>query len=111
MTGHLGARVSALLDDQLSTTETEASWAHVHGCHACRDLVERESWLKRRVSGLSHDPAAQAPMGLKGSLLDPAALAATSAAADDPWGWGATPPRPRGRASGCWSAAAPSASP
>jgi hypothetical protein len=68
--GHLGARVSALLDGQLSPDETERAWEHVHACHACRDLVEREGWVKRRLAGLSFDVAAPpAPSGLKGALL------------------------------------------
>ena len=68
--GHLGDRASALLDGQLGAEETERAWAHVHGCHACRDQVEREGWLKRRLAGLTYDPtAAAAPDGLKGTLL------------------------------------------
>lgn len=68
MIGHLGPRVSALLDGQLSPAETERAWAHVHGCHACRDAVEREGWVKTRLAGLAAaDPAA--PDRLKGSLL------------------------------------------
>lgn len=51
--GHLGDRVSALLDGQLSQEEADRAWLHVHGCHACRDLVEREGWIKTRLSGLS----------------------------------------------------------
>jgi anti-sigma factor RsiW len=67
---HLGSRVSALLDGQLPPEEAERAWAHVHVCHACRDLVEREGWVKTRLAGLSHgDPAA--PEHLKGSLLGP----------------------------------------
>ena len=68
--GHLGTRTSALLDGQLSPEETERAWEHVHGCHACRDLVEREGWIKSRLTGLSFDVAAPAtPVGLKGSLI------------------------------------------
>ena len=68
--GHLGDRASALLDGQLGADETERAWAHVHGCHACRDQVEREGWLKRRLAGLTYDPtAASTPDGLKGTLL------------------------------------------
>jgi hypothetical protein len=66
--GHLGDRVSALLDGQLSPLEEERAWAHVHACHQCRDLVEREGWVKTRLAGLSFD-AATAPSSLKGSLL------------------------------------------
>lgn len=66
--GHLGNRVSALLDGQLSAEDTERAWEHVHQCHQCRDQVEREGWVKTRLAGLAHDGSA-APLGLKGSLL------------------------------------------
>lgn len=68
MIGHLGNRVSALLDGQLSAKETEEAWAHVYSCHACRDLVEREGWVKTRLAGLSTGEGT-APSNLKGSLL------------------------------------------
>ena len=68
--GHLGARASALLDGQLSPDETERAWEHVHSCHSCRDLVEREGWVKTRLAGLSFDVATpSAPVGLKGTLI------------------------------------------
>lgn len=71
MIGHLGSRASALLDGQLSPEETERAWDHVHTCHACRDLVEREGWVKTRLAGLSFEVAAPAtPSWLKGSLMD-----------------------------------------
>ncbi|WP_139984281.1 hypothetical protein [Nocardioides litoris] len=69
---HLGRKVSDLLDGQLSPAETEAAWAHVHVCHACRDDVEREGWVKTQLVALAHDPgpaACSAPDGLKGALL------------------------------------------
>ena len=70
MIGHLGTRTSALLDGQLSPEETERAWEHVHACHACRDLVEREGWVKTRLAGLSFEMAAPStPDWLKGSLL------------------------------------------
>jgi len=68
MIGHLGHRVSALLDGQLSARETEEAWSHVYSCHACRDLVEREGWIKTRLAGLCGEDGA-APSALKGSLL------------------------------------------
>jgi anti-sigma factor RsiW len=71
MIGHLGDRVSALLDGQLTPAEEERAWAHVHTCHLCRDLVEREGWVKTRLAGLSFE-AACAPSSLKGSLRAPA---------------------------------------
>ncbi|HJQ06901.1 MAG TPA: hypothetical protein VJ872_15740 [Nocardioides sp.] len=70
MMGHLGSRVSALLDGQLSPADTEEAWRHVYGCHACRDLVEREGWVKSRLAGLAGG-ADDAPLhDLKGSLLN-----------------------------------------
>ncbi len=53
LNGHLGARVSALLDGQLCEVEEERAWQHVHACHPCRDLVEREGWLKTQLATLS----------------------------------------------------------
>lgn len=66
--GHLGSRVSALLDGRLSAEEEERAWAHVHACHPCRDLVEREGWVKTRLAGLSGADRG-APAHLKSSLL------------------------------------------
>ena len=51
--GHLGNRISDLLDGQLSPADEERAWSHVHSCHYCRDLVEREGWVKTRLAGLS----------------------------------------------------------
>lgn len=64
-------RVSELLDGQLSAPDTEASWGHVHTCHLCRDEVEREGWVKTRLSSLSVDgaPGGCTPDRLKGALL------------------------------------------
>ena len=83
--GHLGTRVSALLDGQLSAEETERAWAHVHGCHACRDLVEREGWVKTRLQGVSLEsgPASDRLKGcLLGALPAPQHPAAVSAERD-----------------------------
>ncbi len=80
MIGHLGARVSALLDGQLSATESDRAWAHVHLCHVCRDAVEREGWVKTRLSSLG---GASAPSHLKGSLLGPLGGAVVVPAGDD----------------------------
>ena len=83
--------------------EEERAWAHVHACHQCRDLVEREGWIKTRLAGLSFDTAC-APSSLKGSAARrrcrPGCLPATSTS---------PPSRTRGRAGSPWSpsAAAP----
>jgi len=65
--GHLGTRVSALLDGQLSPEESDRAWAHVHLCHQCRDVVEREGWVKTRLATLGGAPAPSSH--LVGSLL------------------------------------------
>lgn len=65
---HLGSRVSALLDGRLSPVEEERLWAHVHECHPCRDLVEREGWVKTQLASLSFGSTA-APERLKSSLM------------------------------------------
>jgi anti-sigma factor RsiW len=67
--GHLGARVSALLDGQLSAEDSERAWEHLARCRACQQEVERESWIKRRVAGLTYDAFSEAPSSLKGDLL------------------------------------------
>jgi len=68
MIGHLGARVSALLDGQMSPAEEERAWEHVHSCHQCRDAVECEGWVKTRLATMQL-AGSPAPAHLKGSLL------------------------------------------
>lgn len=91
MIGHLGARASALLDGQLPPAEAERLWAHVHGCHLCRDLVEREGWVKTRLSGLASREGTRAPDHLKGALLGACSMPPRRTAVD-----GATPYGPPG---------------
>lgn len=63
--GHLGTSVSALVDGQLDAASTERAWQHVVGCPECRGLVEREAWIKRRLSTMGgNEPSAR----LLGSL-------------------------------------------
>lgn len=83
MIGHLGSRVSALLDGRLSPAEEERAWEHVHLCHPCRDLVEREGWVKTRLAALSQGPAT-APPSLCDSLRHGLFSAATHPYAGDP---------------------------
>lgn len=67
MIGHLGSRVSALLDGRLDPAEEERAWEHVHACHPCRDAVEREGWVKTRLAQLNH--SAPSSPSLRESLL------------------------------------------
>ena len=68
MIGHLGSRVSALLDGQMSPADEERAWEHVHSCYECRDAVEREGWVKTRLATMQL-AGASAPSHLKGALL------------------------------------------
>ena len=72
---HLGHRVGALVDNQMSPAEEERAWAHVHVCPTCRVAVEREGWVKRQLASLSLADSDPAPAGLKGSLCRPGAFA------------------------------------
>jgi hypothetical protein len=83
--GHLGNKVSDLLDGQLPPDEEDRAWEHVHSCHYCRDLVEREGWVKTRLAGLSlagtpaSDRLKDALMGSQAGLTPGDALLAMSA--------------------------------
>jgi hypothetical protein len=83
--GHLGSRVSDLLDGQLSPADADRAWEHVHSCHFCRDLVEREGWVKTRLSHLSmggttaSDRLKDALMGAQAGLTPGEALLAMGA--------------------------------
>lgn len=68
MIGHLGSRISALLDGQLPPDEEERAWQHVTACPECFRAVEREGWVKSQLATLSiGEPAT--PASLKGNLL------------------------------------------
>lgn len=83
--GHLGTRVSALLDGRLAEADEERCWEHVHLCHPCRDLVEREGWLKTQLAELSWAPArARADDSLKSGLLAASLMERLAAESDLP---------------------------
>ena len=65
---HLGSRVSALIDGRLAPEEEERCWDHVHSCHSCRDLVEKEGWVKTQLAQLSFGPS-EPSRDFKSSLL------------------------------------------
>lgn len=76
MIGHVGAKVSALVDGQLPAAETERLWAHVHRCAQCQAAVEREGWVKRQLAGLAYAAPPAPSYGLLGALAHPAAVPA-----------------------------------
>ncbi|KQY56275.1 MULTISPECIES: hypothetical protein [unclassified Nocardioides] len=61
MIGHVGTKVSALIDGQLPQAESDRLWVHVHGCAMCRSHVEREGWVKTRLAGLNATSQPAAP--------------------------------------------------
>lgn len=71
--GHVGSRVSALVDGQLPPAETERLWAHVHRCAGCWRAVEREGWVKRQLLGLAVTSPPPS-YGLRGALAHPSAV-------------------------------------
>ena len=86
---HLGSRVSALVDGRLAPEEEERCWDHVHSCHACRDLVEEEGWVKTQLAQLSFgssEPSRDFKSSLIGhcSSLAPAPGSGLTAAAPFP---------------------------
>lgn len=83
--GHLGAAVSALVDGQLDQPTADRAWAHVHTCPSCRRAVEREGWVKTRLSSIAGpDPSGGPSDRLVGSLYDLDRLGARADAHDDP---------------------------
>lgn len=91
MIGHLGPRISALLDGQLSPVDEERAWEHVHSCHTCRDQVEREGWVKTRLAVLTF-AGSDAPSHLKGHLKGRLAVPAGPPAYGGDWSTGQMPP-------------------
>jgi len=54
---HLGGRLSALIDGELSDAERDQAHAHLAGCDECRAEAAALRTLKRRVRGLGETPA------------------------------------------------------
>ena len=54
---HLGPRLSALIDGELSAAERDRAHAHLASCAACRAEAKDLRELKRRMRGLAARPA------------------------------------------------------
>jgi hypothetical protein len=50
---HLGERVTALVDGELSAVESERAYAHAAGCRPCRDEIESERLMKARLCAMT----------------------------------------------------------
>jgi anti-sigma factor RsiW len=68
LSGHIGSKVSALVDGQLPPAEEERAWSHVLTCPGCRRLVEHEGWTKRQLGTLCSTSSMDPPPQLLGSL-------------------------------------------
>ncbi|MET0839337.1 MAG: zf-HC2 domain-containing protein [Marmoricola sp.] len=79
LSGHIGSKVSALVDGQLPSAEEERAWSHVLTCPGCRRLVEHEGWTKRQLGSLCGSGTTEPPPQLVGSLYDVDAWAAVDA--------------------------------
>jgi hypothetical protein len=49
---HLGERVTALVDGELSAVESERAYSHAAGCRPCRDEIEAERLTKARLRAM-----------------------------------------------------------
>jgi anti-sigma factor RsiW len=50
---HLGPRLAALVDGELSHDDRDRALAHIAGCAQCRSLVESERALKNQLSAMA----------------------------------------------------------
>ncbi len=50
---HLGPRLAALVDGELSHDDRDRALAHIAGCASCRSLVESERALKGQLSAMA----------------------------------------------------------
>jgi hypothetical protein len=50
---HLGPRLAALVDGELSHDDRDRALAHIAGCSQCRSLVESERALKGQLSAMA----------------------------------------------------------
>lgn len=61
LSGHLGDRVAALVDGQLSAEQEERAWSHALACPGCRGRVEAEVHAQRLLRGLRYSALPPAP--------------------------------------------------
>ena len=59
---HLGSRLSALVDGELSGAERDRAYAHLAGCEQCRVEAAQLRALKQKLRSLVEGPQAEAAM-------------------------------------------------
>jgi len=78
MSGHLGDKLSALLDGELDYAEAAAARAHLQGCPFCRAELDATADTRALLRAL---PVVEMPADLIGSILDQSAPVVSIAAA------------------------------
>ncbi|MDF9716398.1 hypothetical protein [Nocardioides sp. ChNu-99] len=99
--GHLGTKVSDLLDERLDERASASAWAHVADCPSCQQQVETEAWVKRTLSTLATAAPDCVSDSLKGRLSADRLVASYAAAPE----W-TNPPAPDDDRRHRWTVAA-----
>ena len=91
---HLGQRLSALIDGELSEAEQDRVLAHLAGCEPCRREASALRTLKRRMNSLGGDPADGGDSALANRLMSlaSAGFAFGEQGRDPAWSWPAAFP-------------------
>jgi len=91
---HLGQRLSALIDGELSEAEQDRVLAHLVGCEQCRAEASALRTLKRRMNSLGGDPAEDSDSALANRLMSlaSAGFAFGEQGRDPAWSWPAAFP-------------------
>ncbi len=98
---HLGQRLSALIDGELSGNERERVLLHITRCGACQDEVAALRTLKKRMNALGEAAAGAALtgrlMGLRESVLGGAPMTERAWPRSATWDVPSQPSRPEQR--------------
>ena len=91
---HLGQRLSALIDGELSEAEQDRVLAHLADCELCRREASALRTLKRRMNSLGGDPADGGDSALANRLMSlaSAGFAFGEQGRDPAWSWPAAFP-------------------
>ena len=91
---HLGQRLSALIDGELSEAEQDRVLAHLAGCEPCCREASALRTLKRRMNSLGGDPADGGDSALANRLMSlaSAGFAFGEQGRDPAWSWPAAFP-------------------
>jgi anti-sigma factor RsiW len=91
---HLGRRLSALIDGELSEAEQDRVLTHLASCEPCRREASALRTLKRRMNSLGGDPAGDGDSALANRLMSLASAGFVfgEQGRDPAWSWPAAFP-------------------